>query len=410
MRSRPPSHRLVSTVATAAAAAVTAAGALVAAAPPALAAGPDDGPYVVSLGDSYISGEAGRWAGSSNSSETAADALGAAAYHDAGGAEAIARCHRSSSAEIHFGAGTTGVNLACSGATVDTYTSSDGWFKPGLDFYDDGAGHVGQAAALRSVASEHDVDLVVVSIGGNDFDFAGIVQQCVINFLGSPSWYPDYCHDDSSVETIFTPANVAAVQTKIASGLVNVREAMRQAGYADDAWTMIVQTYPSPIPRSDGFRYGESGYDRQFVGGCGFWDDDADWANDTALPTINGAVLGAVSESGLTNTRVLDLASAFDGRRLCESSVGLLEERGLGSWTEPGAVDQTEWVNQIRTVSTLPPGSPYMIQESLHPNHWAQLATRSCLRQAYNGGAPVGGACAITGAGLVDGEPVMQLR
>ena len=51
--------------------------------PAAHADGPGSGtPYVVTVGDSYISGEAGRWAGSSNDSEAPADALGAHAYHD----------------------------------------------------------------------------------------------------------------------------------------------------------------------------------------------------------------------------------------------------------------------------------------------------------------------------------------
>ena len=31
--------------------------------------------------------------------------------------------------------------------------------------------------------------------------------------------------------------------------MVNVRAAMRNAGYADTAWTLLVQTYSSPIPR-----------------------------------------------------------------------------------------------------------------------------------------------------------------
>ena len=78
---------------------------------------------------------------------------------------------------------------------------------------------------------------------------------------------------------------------------------MRNAGYADSQWTLLVQTYPRPIPRGSGFRYSESGYTRQSTGGCGFWNKDADWANDTALPTINGAVTGAVADSGLTNVR-----------------------------------------------------------------------------------------------------------
>ena len=39
-------------------------------------------PWVVTVGDSYISGEAGRWAGNSNTSSAYADALGPTAYFD----------------------------------------------------------------------------------------------------------------------------------------------------------------------------------------------------------------------------------------------------------------------------------------------------------------------------------------
>ncbi len=128
----------------------------------------------------------------------------------------------------------------------------------------------------------------------------------------------------------------------------------------------------------------------------------------TALPTINGAVTGRPTDAGLTNVKTLNLASAFNGRRLCENTVGLYEEKGLTSWTQAGAVDQTEWINQIRTVSTV--SGPYYVQESLHPNYWAQLALRSCVRQAWNGGTPRGGACTISGTGLVNGEPRMSLN
>jgi hypothetical protein len=37
----------------------------------------------------------------------------------------------------------------------------------------------------------------------------------------------------------------------------------------------------------------------------------------------------------------MDRASAFNGRRLCEKGVGLLEEEGLSSWTNSGAVNKT---------------------------------------------------------------------
>lgn len=376
---------------------------------PAHADGPGVGtPTVVSVGDSYISGEAGRWAGSSNSSSARADALGSTAYYDnaTGTGETIDRCHRARSAEIHIGGGVKSVNLACSGAKTATATGDT--FKPGLDFYS-GAEGVGQARALQTLATTTNVKMVVVSIGGNDFNFAGVVQQCVQDFLLSPSWWKDYCYDDSSVTSNFTSSNVSAVKTRIAGALTNVRTAMRNAGYTDSQWTMLVQTYPSPVPGGSGFRYSQSGYTRQDTGGCGFWNADADWANNSALPTINNTVTGAITQAGITNARTLNLASTFNGRRLCETGVGLYEEVGIANWTSTGAVDRTEWVNQIRTVTTSG-DSPYFIQESLHPNYWGQLAVRSCVRQAYNGGTPKGGTCVRTGTGLLGGEPRMTLQ
>ena len=371
---------------------------------------PTGSPWVVSVGDSYISGEAGRWAGNSNDGESLIDALGPTAYYDnaTDTAEQIPRCHRSHSAEVYLGGGVSGLNLACSGAQTSTATDSSGNFKPGLDFYNSG-GNQGQALMLQNFAASHRVTMVAVSIGGNDFGFGGIVTTCVEDFLTSPSWWPTYCSQDSSVTGHFSSTNVATQTSKIAQALRNVHQAMANDGYADTDYKIVVQNYPSPLPSSSGFRYSQSGYTRQSTGGCGFWNADADWAGSTALPTISAAVRNAVAQSGVANAVNLDLSSAFNGRRLCENTVGLLEEQGLSSWTDSGAVDRTEWINQIRTVSTA--GSDYYIQESLHPNYWGQLALRDCLRQAYNGGAVRGGSCTIAGTGLTgDGEPNMSLR
>src|SRR6266545_1115835 len=220
----------------------------------AAADGPGVGtPWVVTVGDSYISGEAGRWAGSSNTSSSYADALGSTAYYDNGSGETITRCHRSKAAEAYVGGGVNGLNLACSGAKTSTFTDGDGNFKPGLDFYDDGAGHQGQAKLLQSFAASHNVTMVVVSIGGNNVNFGSIVQSCVTDFLTSPTWWKDYCNDDSSVTANFTSSNIATQRAKIATAYTNLRTAMRNAGYADSAWTMLVQNYPSPIPNGAGF-------------------------------------------------------------------------------------------------------------------------------------------------------------
>lgn len=367
-------------------------------------------PWIATLGDSYISGEAGRWAGNTNGSASNIDALGPTAYFDNSTrtAEQIVRCHRSWSAEAFVGGGVNAVNLACSGARTSTFTDSDGNFKPGLDFYNSG-GNEGQALRLQRFAAANNVKLVVVSIGGNNFNFASIIQTCLTNWLTSPSWWPDYCYDDSSVTSNFTSGNVTTQTNAIAGAILNVRTAMSSAGYADGDYRILVQDYESPIPNGSGFRYAESGWTRQSVGGCGVWDADANWANGTALPTINNAVHNAANQTRLTNVLHMYLSSAFNGRRLCESTVGLLEERGIATWRSAGAVDSTEWVNQIRTISTI--GSDFYIQESLHPNYWGQLALRNCLRQAYNAGAPRGGTCTRTANGLTgSGEPVMTLR
>jgi hypothetical protein len=379
-------------------------------APRAHADGPGVGTAsVASLGDSYISGEAGRWAGNTNEEPSWIDALGVHAYHDNAGhtAEVIAGCHRSLAAEIIVGGGVNSTNLACSGAKTSTFTGSEGEFKPGIDFYNSG-GNKGQALLLQEYATTHNVKLVALSIGGNNFNFASIVQDCVEDWLTSPWWWQNHCNDDSEVTANFTRENVATQTTAIKNAILNVHTAMTNAGYRDEMYAIAVQDYESPIPNGSGFRYEESGFTRQEVGGCGFWNADANWANESALPTIDGAVHNAMNEARLTNTKFLELRSAFNSRRLCENTVGLLEERGLTSWRGTGAVDKTEWVNQIRTVTAL--FGEYELQEDFHPNYWGQLALRNCLRQAYNSGSPRGGTCTRTGTGLTgNGEPVMTL-
>jgi hypothetical protein len=372
--------------------------------------GPGEGsPWTVSLGDSYISGEAGRWAGNTNESSSEVDALGKTAYFDnsTNTGELIPGCHRSKSAEVYIGGGVNGENLACSGAKTSSFTS-EGHFKPGLDFYSS-EGHEGQALMLEKFARTHNVRLVTISIGGNNFNFAAIVQRCIEDFLLTPEWWPAYCSEEEGVTSNFTTSNVTTQKAAIKGAIENVAKAMANAGYTSSGYTILVQNYPSPIPSGAGFRYEQKGYTRQEVGGCGFWNHDADEANATMLPIIDGAVFKAAEEAKLANLKTMDISSAFNGRRLCETGVGLLEEEGLTSWKQTGAVNKTEWINQVRTVTALFP--PYEIQEDLHPNYWAQLALRNCLTQAYNGGTPKGGTCTISGEGLnTKGEPNMLLH
>lgn len=381
---------------------------VVATATPAAADGPGVGtPWVVTVGDSAISGEAGRWAGNTNDSYTKVDALGPTAYYDnaANTAETIPGCHRSKAAEAFIGV-TPAANLACSGAR--TYTQTSGDFKPGFDWYSDSSGRKSQVVMLQQFASTHNVKAVTVLVGANNFNFADIVQTCVTNWLTSPSWWKNYCYDDSSIKANFTSTNIANQTAAIRNALLNVRQAMTNAGYSTSQYTIVVQTYSSPIPHASGFRYPETGWSRQSIGGCGVWNRDADWANNTVVNAINGAVRNAASSSGITNLRMLEMQNALVGRRLCENTVGLLEEKGVSHWTSAGAADKTEWVSQIRTTSTI--FGPYQLQEGIHPSYWGQKALRNCLRQAWNGGAVRGGTCTRGANGLNGyGEPNMVL-
>ena len=244
-------------------------------------------------------------------------------------------------------------------------------------------------------------------IGANDYGFADIVQTCVTDWLTSPSWWKNYCQDDSNIAAMFTESNITTITN-------NVRAAFtaRQAGdgqrrlHRRRRTQFLAQTYSAPIPKSGGFRYGETGFTRQTVGGCGVWNKDANWARDTVVKTLNSTTRNAVGRYG-------QRAGAQHGRG-ARGPQAVREHRraargeGIANWRSTGAVDNTEWVQQIRTLTTLFP--PYQLQEDAHPNYWGQLALRNCFRQAYNGGATRGGTCS-RGTGLnASDEPNMSLR
>ncbi len=190
---------------------------------------PLESPSVIALGDSAISGEAGRWAGNTNGAYSRTDALGSTAYHDIPGAESIPGCHKSKAAEVHIGDGVKSLNLACSGAR--TYSRvSDGKFKPGIDFYNSG-GKKGQALALQEYATTHkNIKAVVVLIGANDYGFADIVQTCVTNWLTSPSWWKNYCRDDSNMVSMFSAANITKNTKAVRDAFLRIKQAMDEAG------------------------------------------------------------------------------------------------------------------------------------------------------------------------------------
>jgi Bacterial Ig-like domain (group 3) len=439
--------------------------------------------WVVSLGDSFISGEGGRWAG--NTATTGEhrfiDALGPDAYFgypnnlngDEAGAEEIPLCHRSKSAEIFIGGGIRSKNYACSGG--ETLSASEqiketnrgviisGVFKPGLDFVrvrrgqaiKEGRGPnrgrcplnecVGQAKKLEEFASQRKanregISMVALSIGGNDFQFGPIIRACVAAYLN-----PLGRACSTSQARNFERVPVEEKEKAIEEAINRVGQAMENARFARNEYTIVVQDYPSPIPaNATEFRYRENELTllagpfgrlrpgrglglvaRRIVpGACPFRNGDAEWANATALKKINETVKKAferVRAARRYQVAFLELEGAFSpsateaqGRRLCERGLRLIGgeafRRGAPeTWLAPGrglptTVNETEWINSLRfrTWNVLGfQGTPFLLQEDIHPNFWGQLALRSCLRREYNGGVPKEeGRCVIERQGL----------
>ena len=152
---------------------------------------------IVALGDSFISGEAGRWAGNSDSAWRTRRGTDRA-FRRSGwfgwryDKEAVYpgtvrnECHRSDVAPILSNTINvqTKINLACSGAeTADIIDRSRNGEAP-------------QSQQLVPVAQANDVEMIVLSIGGNDLGFTDIIVSCTLQLSTSPSTDPNYCNDD----------------------------------------------------------------------------------------------------------------------------------------------------------------------------------------------------------------------
>src|SRR5262249_30495072 len=160
-----------------------------------------------------------------------------------------------------------------------------------------------------------------------DLGFGDMVTGCVLDWATSPYWAPNYCQDDADNQARFQQVNIVRIANAIREAYRNVKLAMAQAGYHESDYRILAQTYSTPLPGGPGIRYPESGITRQTIGGCGLWNNDANWARNTVVPTLNNAIKSAASM--VSDVQVLDTSAVLVSHRLCESTVGLLEEKGL---------------------------------------------------------------------------------
>ncbi|MFK0217122.1 GDSL-type esterase/lipase family protein [Streptomyces vinaceus] len=326
-------------------------------------AGPGTGPTaVVSMGDSYISGEAGRWKGNSltnSGNRTGTDRawVSGSTYDPAKVYGSTAGgCHRSDSAEVKSAGAIAdvAVNLACSGAiSENVFRASNG----GVAF----KGEAPQADQLASVARANNVKVIALSIGGNDLGFADIIKDCALDFV----LWGSYCYDDqqSGVDE-----KMDGVMANVGKSVDEIRAVMRTAGYADSSYRIVLQSYPSPIPRGAENRYTQSDWSRLNTGGCPFWNRDSDWARDSLVPQIAGRLKAVAAAKGV---QFLDLRDMMQGREVCAKASKQV------SSAAPASAKTSEWARWIDSSET-----QGLVQESMHPNYFGQLAVGRCLNLA----------------------------
>ncbi|WP_424638441.1 RICIN domain-containing protein, partial [Embleya sp. AB8] len=329
----------------------------------------DDRPTAaVSLGDSYISGEAGRWAGNADTADAGywGTDRGDSVYGNtkyAGGNG----CERSDVAEINSAnlAVDRRINLACSGAETK-HVISEG-FKEG---------ERPQVDQLADVAKDNQVKLIVVSVGGNDLKFADILSSCAKAFF---TWDPACENRDTGRERSFANA-LPATQDKVTATLEAIRATMRRAGQADGSYRLVLQSYPTPLARAADNRYENKIKPRYTQGGCPFTDAASDWAVESVIPRITSMLRSAAAAK---DAEFLDLSQAFAGHELCAKNARQADAKDANGM--PGA--EAEWVRWVPYLPNVPVPEPHQqgdYREAVHPNSFGQQAIGTCLTALAN--------------------------
>jgi len=358
---------------------------------PAALAGPASPTSVaVSMGDSYISGEAGRWNGNSvtplsgnDGTDRACQPEGPACQVDKSRVygDSDPGCHRSDTAEILTArlAVDERANIACSGGqTKNIFRAQNG-----------GTGQNGeapQADQLLPIARAKNVKLIMVSIGGNDLGFASIIAACLQAYTAKTG--PCEPSQQAKIDALVPKATAGVVKA-----IDEIRAVMGEAGYASGDYRLVVQTYPSVVPRASETRFAETGADRNTFG-CPFYDQDLNWARDRAAAQIGAVAKTAAASRGV---ETLDLLDAFQGHEICAKTT-----QNSTPTTRPGATGG-EW-GRFVGASTVQQGD---LQEAFHPNAYGQRALGDCVTKLF---AARAGSFSCAGAAGTDVDAMSLAR
>ncbi|UNO41534.1 SGNH/GDSL hydrolase family protein [Streptomyces sp. MST-110588] len=338
----------------------------------------------VSLGDSFISGEAGRWYGNATGPDSKTDLWGtdgAVKSCDSTGTNCVKdrtlvydnsstlKCHRSLQVAEIVTANLPDikrrVNLACSGAI-----SKNIW-RDGTKQYPP---EETQNARLEQTAQLHNVKLIVLSVGGNDLKFSKIIKECAEHYV---KFWRGECHTSAQEKV---KKAIGEVEQNVKKTINDVRKVMEDAKYKKDSYRFILQSYPSPLPGKNNFRGYTGRYDR-IQHGCPFHSRDAEWARNELTKDLSeryAKIVDAVNkDTDRTKVRFLDLRDALNGHEAC--NLLSREASSANNRFHRIAPAESDWVRSVDYQE-----KQGETDESMHPNAYGQMALGVCLGRAYS--------------------------
>ncbi|TXS56712.1 ricin-type beta-trefoil lectin domain protein [Streptomyces sp. t39] len=256
-------------------------------------------------------------------------------------------CHRSPEAAVHR----TGIaadvtyNVSCSGAHTGNIRIG------GSRQYTD---EPVQSDSLAIKARNTRITMVLLVAGANDdLQFGPVMTDCVTRYIllqgaCAPKYAPGW------------QARVDGLVPKVEQTVRDLRTVMRDAGYGDGDYKLVLMGYPSPI--GPDFRDNPSFPGKLICGGLGY-DSDTTWGRDTAVPAFERGMRRVAQSTGAV---YLDNSRLFHGHEVCHQDAWA---RGL----------------YIDLGKPFPPDAN-SVRQSFHPNARGHAAFASCLTQLYDSG------------------------
>ncbi|MGB3734629.1 MAG: hypothetical protein WA964_06720 [Ilumatobacter sp.] len=380
---------------------------------PAEAAPPALPTAAVAMGDSFISGEgAGAY-------QPVADVNGAVQGFPGWAAPNSNAffCHRSANASIEVAALAVDarINLACSGGQPQDMAN---------DSIDRASGRTVEAQLdqLRTVATTHDIDIVLIGLGSNNssFTFGDAAAECAGRFVadGYIGWWEFWVPIINWITGASSPqqpctANDLATAGELSTAQVETTDALRlvvqtlQEIDADGEHTIVLQDYTNPLP----LEYDDKFYKERrrtdtrdkfrhlvrerYAGGCPAHRASLGPAHQFSQGLGNlvaGTHTTLTAEFPGVDLRYLNVQRAFDGARLCERSnspagvlatpVRLMDTSGgVPTGVHLTSIDGTDKID-IARIQGVCTDWFQTCQESWHPNAAGHDVLGQCLTQA----------------------------